>query len=101
MSRLSADKWAEVQQLVPVLCVDVLPWAVTADGPCILLISRVAEQGDPRWALVGGRVNLDETLQDAASRHLRTTLGDQITWSPPAVAHPATVGEYLRTRRTG
>jgi ADP-ribose pyrophosphatase YjhB (NUDIX family) len=91
-ARLPAPLWALVQRLVPVACVDLLPVRGTDVG----LIRRPSTDGpELRWALVGGRVRRGETIERAAARHLRETLGPDVRWAPFDVARPRTVGEYF------
>lgn len=103
MTWLSETKWREVQGLVPILCVDVLPWTKSVDGgpPRGFLIRRRDERGDLGWTLVGGRVNLDETLDDAVGRHIRSTLGSDVTWAPVDTSRPCLAAQYFRTKHPG
>jgi ADP-ribose pyrophosphatase YjhB (NUDIX family) len=88
-----------VQKLVPIACVDVLPWRVISGQVEICLISREGE-GPGRetgLALVGGAVKRGETLPKAILRHLDETLeGDELGWrvEDVDVAHPEYAAQF-------
>ena len=84
------------RKLVPIACVDILPYRNTGpSGPEVCLIERKGADGrTPGWALVGGRVMLRESLEQAMTRHLESTLGAAITIGPVDSAHPLHAAEY-------
>ena len=57
------------------LTVDCVVFGLDADGLKVLLIERAIEPFAGRWALPGGFVHLDETLDAAALRELREETG--------------------------
>jgi ADP-ribose pyrophosphatase YjhB (NUDIX family) len=93
---------AALRRLVPIACVDALPYQETANGTLIGLIRRVSADGKRQgWNLVGGRVRYREALSEALDRHLRDTLGADARWEPPDVEHPVSVAEYFPDKRPG
>ena len=54
-----------------------------------------------RTVTVGGRVDLDETLDDAVARHIRSTLGSEVTWAPVDTGRPCLAAQYFRTEHSG
>jgi ADP-ribose pyrophosphatase YjhB (NUDIX family) len=96
---LSEEDYERARQLVPISCVDVLPYRM-AKGLEVGLIKRLVptKTGDwtSGWALVGGRVYRGETLEVALRRHIETTLGPRVEWDPNVDwDHPVVVGQYL------
>lgn len=100
---LPAAQWRQIEGLVPIVCVDVLPWRVRPDGGReFVLIERVDDTGENhRYNLVGGRVLVDETLGGALARHLTETLGPDASWTFDDVGFPPCVEQYLRTPHDG
>ncbi|HYI46205.1 MAG TPA: DUF4916 domain-containing protein [Actinomycetota bacterium] len=96
---LSEEDYERARQLVPISCVDVLPYRVAHGLEVGLIRRRVpAKNGSwtSGWALVGGRVYRGETLDVALRRHIETTLGPHIHWDPGVDwDHPVAVGQYL------
>ena len=58
-----------------------------------LIVRRVPLRG-PAWCLVGGRVRYSETLAEARTRQVATTLGSVIACTTLLGGQPATVAEY-------
>ncbi|GAA4421401.1 NUDIX hydrolase [Bremerella cremea] len=61
----------------PALTVDIVVFALDADDLMVMLIQRDLEPFEGQWALPGGFVHLDETLDDAARRELQEETGLQ------------------------
>ena len=59
----------------PALTVDLVLMGLRAGRPAVLLMPRTEHPHAGRWALPGGFVRLDETLDGAAERVLRTKAG--------------------------
>ncbi len=71
---LDAELWARVQQSVPILCVDVVPYRRVTGAIEVGLIRRTfADTADEVWCHVGGRVQYGETTDEALARHLTET----------------------------
>ena len=87
---------------MPVLCVDLVPrFAAHGDNP-YLLISREGRPVEERgWCWVGGRLWLDERLGEAATRHLRETLGPDVSMTAPGWSEPHAVVEFARCAEHG
>jgi ADP-ribose pyrophosphatase YjhB (NUDIX family) len=66
---------------VPIVCVDLIPLS-DHRPPKIGLIERETYKGGKGWCLVGGAVLRDESLTEAVRRHLRATLGNDISVDP-------------------
>lgn len=80
----AGDRWipdAEYQQIiarVPILCVDLLPVAGGAHEQ-VGLIRRQTFGGNEGWCLIGGAVLRNEPLRDAVQRHVKATLGPDVS----------------------
>ncbi len=59
----------------PALTVDIVVFALDQDDLQVMLIQRDLEPNVGQWALPGGFVRVDETLDDAATRELREETG--------------------------
>ena len=59
----------------PSVAVDLVLLGIQADRPAVLLLQRSAPPFADAWALPGGFVAIDETLDDAACRLLREKAG--------------------------
>lgn len=90
---LPASLWADIQQHVPIVCVDVLPMRNdrTEYG---LILRETADEGQ-KLCLVGGRILRNETVAEAVSRQLLTTLGPDISFDPGDDPQPAYVAQYF------
>jgi ADP-ribose pyrophosphatase YjhB (NUDIX family) len=94
--------YAAFRRLMPIACVDALPYQQTASCTLVGLIRRVSADGNREsWNLVGGRIKYREALHEALGRHLRTTLGSEVRWELPDVEHPVCVAEYFPDKRPG
>jgi 8-oxo-dGTP diphosphatase len=59
----------------PALTVDIVVFALDEEGLQVMLIERDLEPFEGRWALPGGFVRVDETLDEAARRELQEETG--------------------------
>ena len=59
----------------PSLTVDIVVFSVRADNLQALLVRRGEEPYSGMWALPGGFIHLDESLEEAAARELREETG--------------------------
>jgi 8-oxo-dGTP diphosphatase len=57
------------------ITVDIIIFTIKSNNLNVLLIKRDIEPEKGTWALPGGRVNLDESLEDAAKRELEEETG--------------------------
>ncbi len=103
--KLDETEWDRIQTLIPISCVDVLPFVAPrrendGEGRSLLLIERLVPVETGGWstglALIGGRVGYGERLISAATRHLEDTI-DGYDWGslPISVEEPAAIGEYF------
>ena len=101
MAWLNDDDYRLVQRSVPIACVDIAPLRLGAGGAIdsIGLILRDTPHQRRRWCLVGGRVQRDESLAEAAARHLRQTLGEAIRFSIALDEQPVYVSQYFTSAR--
>lgn len=103
---IDLETYRLVQDVVPLVCVDALPY-MTIDGEVrVGLIRRSIPEGDgwsEGWALVGGRVRRAEALGEALERHLRETLGEEASFDVSSLDlhRPCAVGQYLPEDREG
>ncbi len=95
---LDEHDFALVQRSVPVVCVDVLPWRPGEEGRELCLIERETPDEGLRWCLVGGRVRVDERLEDAVRREVRDALGLDVQDVPD---QPDLVAQYARRSGPG
>lgn len=100
---LSEKDWKFVQKKVPIIAVDLMPIELggLARENKVGLIRREVPDGGTGWCLVGGRVRRAETLREAASRHLRDTLGPKVLFSLPRDTQPLLVAQYGPTKKQG
>jgi ADP-ribose pyrophosphatase YjhB (NUDIX family) len=93
--------YAMVRRCMPIACVDVLPYEIDDRGDVwIYPIVRDGEDGRRKGlALVGGRVRHGEDLLEAIGRHVHTTFGPHVTWTPPDVSRPEVVAQYFPQQR--
>ena len=98
---LDETTWHQVQELVPIACVDIIPLRTPAssDSMSIGLIRRHTPHQGERWCVVGGRVLRNESLAEAVTRHLHETLGSEIDFDTSSA--PLFIAEYFTTRRPG
>ena len=97
---LSEHDWQWVSKHMPIACVDILP--VIQDGSGRLsrvgLIWRDSPMGE-RWCHVGGRIFYQETLLDAAQRHISDAIPSlDVT---KLRADPYLINQYFPTPREG
>lgn len=64
-------EYHRIQELLPILCVDVV---ITYQGKCLLL-KRLNHPAKGQWWFPGGRVLKNETIQQAAGRKCQTEVG--------------------------
>jgi ADP-ribose pyrophosphatase YjhB (NUDIX family) len=86
------------RNLVPIACVDLLPYRRAPTGTEIGLIRRHDYRGVEVWCFIGGGVHRGESLADAADRHLHEALGASVSRLGVGLDPPATVGEYFPAR---
>jgi ADP-ribose pyrophosphatase YjhB (NUDIX family) len=91
--------YARIQELVPIACIDALPYRRSINGYEVCLIRRAVPAGGLGWTLIGGGVYRGETLGEALARHLRGTLGPDVRWDDPDYDRPDAVGQYFPARQ--
>lgn len=95
---LPSNVWSQVQQSVPIACVDVLAMKA-GPPPHAGLIWRNIMEGKQGWCLIGGRLLRDEPLKDAITRQIREALGEAITFTLPDDPQPIYVGQYFTSQQ--
>lgn len=93
--RLPRPLFSTVSKLVPISCVDVLPYREVRDSIEVGLIRRKDPFGALVWTMVGGGIHRRESIAEAASRHITLTLGPNVRWEEPDYSSPDAVGEYF------
>jgi colanic acid biosynthesis protein WcaH len=68
---ISTEEYTRIQELLPILCVDVV---LTYRGKCLLL-QRLNHPALGQWWFPGGRVHKNELIKDAALRKSRAEVG--------------------------
>jgi len=97
---LAPAEWELVQASVPIACVDVLAVRQHAQEAIrVGLIRRETPHQRERWCLIGGRLALDESLEEAISRELYGALGPGIVFRLPPDPQPVYVAQYFTHRR--
>jgi len=93
---LDDETYGLVQRSVPIATVDVLCiFEDRDDGKPLLLIERDDGHGNPGLLnLIGGRIRLGESLEQAAMRHLHETIGDRVYAAPRDWGRPEWVAVY-------
>ena len=98
---LSDATWDAIQSSVPIVCVDLFPVRISADGSisAVGLIRRVMPESDSLvWCPIGGRINHGETLRAAVFRHLSSTIRGGVV-DIPADPQPAYVFQWFSSPR--
>lgn len=96
---LPEETYELVRASVPMASVDLLPWRQAEGGPEVLLIRRLDRRGAECWCWIGGRVQIDEPIAEAARRHIVETVGSGLGFEPIDGSRPDVVVEYPRTPR--
>ena len=73
--RLKRPIYDLITDIMPLLCVDVLPVQDGPSGPRLGIITRATGPERHKPAILGGRINKDETISRAVGRHLLGSLG--------------------------
>jgi hypothetical protein len=73
---LSPPAYELMTEITPIICVDVIPVNIASSGLQIGIIERATgpEAGKP--AILGGRIQKNETVRGAIKRHLYSSFGD-------------------------
>lgn len=96
MTWINDKEWARLQQLLPIVCVDILPIVCSPSGEInrIGLIKRHTPHEGDKWCTVGGRLLYGESLQDGIWRQLRDTLGSDVQIARGLDIQPLYVAQY-------
>jgi ADP-ribose pyrophosphatase YjhB (NUDIX family) len=95
------DDYAAVQRLVPIACVDALPYRAAGTSAEVGLIRRWLPDKSTGWNMIGGGIHRGETVSEALTRHLLSSLGSRVVWADPDYDNPAAVGQYFPQARPG
>ncbi len=101
IGRVPAPLYWLPRRMVPIACVDILPYDTGTAGPRIGLIRRKTNSGTMVWAMVGGGIHRGETIEGAIHRHVRMTLGSTVKWQHLSGESGPFVGEYFPWQREG
>ena len=95
---LSEAELTAARNLVPIVCVDVVPWRRRANGSLQagLILRDMPGRAQPVWCHLGGRVRRGETLRGALVRHVTSTLVD-VPLHLPADPQPAGAVQWFST----
>jgi ADP-ribose pyrophosphatase YjhB (NUDIX family) len=99
------DEWKQLQSVIPITCVDVLPVRYSKKGreagvPDVGLIFRDTPHQGGRWCLIGGRLCYGESLRGALRRQVRETLGKKVRPVLETREMPLVVAEYAPSGRS-
>lgn len=75
---LSDAAYELVTDLIPITCVDMIPVDTTGDTVRLGAIVRATGQEAGKIAVIGGRVQKNEHLEQAMKRHLASTVGSGV-----------------------
>jgi len=99
---LSEEVWDEIQNTLPIACVDVLATRKTSNTAFeVGLIFRNTPHQGQRWCLIGGRLLRKDTFQSAVVRELSSALGPLVHCVVPPFPQPIFVAEYFPDRQQG
>lgn len=103
---LPADDWRRVKASVPIACTDIVITRETFGSVTqVALIQRRYRDGNMRWCHMGGRVGIDETLREAALRHINSTfcipVEDSDVLGSTFPKSPVTAFEFFRKEGLG
>lgn len=94
---LDDETYGLIQRSVPICTVDLLCMFTDREIAPMLLIERDDGHGHPgALNLVGGRIRLGESIEAAALRHVRETIGDAVEVQPREWGRPEWVAVYPR-----
>lgn len=93
---LPAELWRTIQASVPIFCVDVVPLRRGPRGLELGLIRRETPSGEQRWCFIGGRLLLDELIEEAVQRELNDAIGTSLRHVEEEAPRPLLV-EYRRS----
>lgn len=96
---LDPETWRQIQERIPITCVDILPLKLTkgvyGDLQALGLIMRETPHQGQRWCLVGGRLQLNESFHEAIGREIQDALGDDVQFQIDQGIQPDFVAEYF------
>ncbi len=100
---LSDKDWENVQKLMPIICVDIIPFrniekrkkTLTLEIGLILRLAPIKK----KWCFIGGRILKDETVTSAIRRQLNNTLGFNIQYILEKDPQPVYIAQYF-TKKT-
>jgi ADP-ribose pyrophosphatase YjhB (NUDIX family) len=96
---LDPEKWRQIQELVPIACVDILPLQLSKGDHGIVqavgLILRETPHQGRRWCLVGGRLCRNESFTEAINREIRDALGIEVQFTVKEDIQPDYEAEYF------
>ncbi|MDD7930668.1 DUF4916 domain-containing protein [Microbacterium thalli] len=92
MSLLPYEFYRQVEQTMPIACIDFVPVRQVGDGRQVGLISRESPYGRV-WCHLGGRIRRGETIVQGLQRHARETVGVETDVAPNA--QPVYVYEWF------
>jgi ADP-ribose pyrophosphatase YjhB (NUDIX family) len=99
MKNVDPIKYREIQELIPISCVDILPLLLSTKRKdtieAIGLILRDTPYQGKRWCLIGGRLDKNESIVHAINRELQDALGAEIDYHLPEEIQPDYVAQYF------
>lgn len=103
---LPPDEWHRFKASFPIACTDIV---ITREAfgsvTEVALIQRRYRDGSTSWCHLGGRVGIDETLREAALRHVKSTVtipgGDTGVLNSSFPVSPVTHFEFFRQEGLG
>ena len=72
---MNEETYKTIVNSIPVVCVDIIPVRQIGEVWCIGIIKRSTGSEYGKFAILGGRIALNETIPEAINRHLIKDIG--------------------------
>lgn len=100
MTWIPDDEWSQIQELMPIVVVDIAVLRQSSPGSVGLIRRETPHQGQ-KWNLVGGRIRKGESLGEAIEREVSSNLGPRARVTVEDSSQPHFVAQYGPFKRRG